>query len=248
MNATRLSVRLASAVVMPFAPTILAAFLVLVSQDTQEIPKSTVTTSTNAPMTKESAAARPNAKILQVHSNAHVSMEHPSIPSQNAVEEPWPVPITTNALETPFVTPDPACVPSPTLDPIAKILVTLPLVSPMLNVSYKILSLCVAAYQDSNYCQYNAPVSISMNVARPKLLAVQEPFVKIPWDLLSVSVPRVPLAIPLRVVSVLLPKSADPILSAVPVKLVSLPKENACAEEDTIVIPKLENAKISMSV
>ena len=86
MNATRLSVRLANAVAMPFAPTILAAFLVLASQDTQEIPKLTVTTSTNAPMTKESAAARPSAKTLQVHSNAHVSMEHPSIPSQNAVE------------------------------------------------------------------------------------------------------------------------------------------------------------------
>jgi len=235
-------------VAMPFAPTILAAFLVLASQDTQEIPKLTVTTSTNAPMIKESAAARPNAKTLQVHSNAHVSMEHPSIPSQNAVEELLPVPITTNALETPFATPDPVCVPSPTLDPIARIPVTLPLVSPMLNVSYKILYLCVDAYQDFNYCQYNAPVSILTNVARPKLHAVQEPFVRIPWDLSFVSVPRVPPETPLRVVSALLPKSADPILSADPAKLASLPKENVFAEEDTTVIPKLETAKISTNV
>ena len=203
MNATRLSVRLANAVAMPFAPTILAAFLVLASQDTQEIPKLTVTTSTNAPMTKESAAARPNAKTLQVHSNAHVSMEHPSIPSQNAVEVLLPVPITTNALETPFATPDPVCVPSPTLDPIARILVTLPLVFPTHNVSYKMLSLCADAYQDSNYCQFNAPVSILTSVIHPKPLVEQELSVKIPWVASSVSVPRVRLETPLRLVSAL---------------------------------------------
>ena len=80
MNATRLWDRLANAVEMPFAPTNLAASHALANQDTPETPKSTVTTSTNVPLTKESAAARPNARTLQVPSNAHVSTEQPSIP------------------------------------------------------------------------------------------------------------------------------------------------------------------------
>ena len=158
------------------------------------------------------------------------------------------VPITSNAPETPFVTPDPACVPSPTLDPIARILVTLPLVSPTHNVSYKMLSLCADAYQDSNYCQFNAPVSILTSVTHPKPLVEQELSVKIPWVASSVSVPRVRLETPLRLVSALLPKSADPTLSANPAKLASREKANASAEEDTTVIPKLESVKISTSV
>ena len=80
MNATKVSARLGNVVEMPFAPTNLAASHVPVNQDTPATPKSTVTTSTNVPLTKESAAARPNARTLQVPSNAHVSTEHPSIP------------------------------------------------------------------------------------------------------------------------------------------------------------------------
>ena len=158
------------------------------------------------------------------------------------------VPITSNAPETPFVTPDPACVPSPTLDPIARIPVTLPLVSPMHNASYKMESPCVDAYQDSNYCPFNAPVSILTSVVRPKPLVEQELSVKIPWAASFVSARQVPLETPLRLVSALLPKSADPILSANPAKLASRPKANVCAEEDTTVIPKLENVKTSTSV
>ena len=71
---------------------------------------------------------------------------------------------------------------------------------------------------------------------------------KIPWVASSVSVPRVRLETPLRLVSALLPKSADPTLSANPAKLASREKANASAEEDTTVIPKLESVKISTSV
>ena len=80
MNATRLWDRLVNAVAMPFALTNLAASLALANLDTLETLKSTVTTSTSAPLTKESAAARPNARTLLVPSNAHVSTEPLSIP------------------------------------------------------------------------------------------------------------------------------------------------------------------------
>ena len=99
--------------VMLFAPTLKAAFLALAKQGTQETQISTVMMLMNA-KTKAYAVARPNAKMYQAPSNAHVSMEPPMTLLPRPVEVLLPVLPMTNALEMPYAPVGPVPAQNPT--------------------------------------------------------------------------------------------------------------------------------------
>jgi hypothetical protein len=128
-----------------------------------------------------------------------------------------------------------------------RILVTQPLVFPMLSVLFKLVFLCVDVCLDSNCYLFKELVLILMNVRQRLHLVDQELFVKTLLDRLDANVQLEPLETQPKAAKEPLPKNADQTPNAELEKLVSLPKENVFAEEVTIETLKPEDAKISMN-
>jgi hypothetical protein len=247
MNATRALDHLESVEATQFAQIPQDVILVLANPVIPVTPMSTVMTSTSVHRIEAHVVVRLHAKIFPAPSNAHVTMERPSIPSPAGAEVQSPAQTVTSVPATPFAQEVPAIVPRPTLDPIAKTPVTRQPVSQIHNVSSKMQFPCVDAYPDFSFFPSSEPVSILTNARPLNRPVAKEPFVKMQSEHSDANVrPEQPETQHVAV-SALLPKSADQTPSAIREKRASLPRENVCADEAIIETPRLENAGISMS-
>jgi hypothetical protein len=149
-----------------FAQTLRVVSLALARPVTLEIHTLIATTLTNV-LIEALAAERLPAKMRPAPSIANVSTDHPSMLQQDLVEVPWLVPTTNNVRATRSVKTATAIAQNRTSDQTAKILVTPPPASPMLNASFRTAGRCADVCPDSNCCRFNAPASTSTS-ARPR--------------------------------------------------------------------------------